>query len=80
MYFVYVLKSLRFKKSYVGFTNNIERRLTEHNSGKQYYTKRYMPWVIIHKECYDTKEVAVRREKFLKTASGRRFLKTLFDK
>ena len=78
-YTVYVLRSLRFTKSYVGFTNNLVKRLEEHNSGKSYYTKRYLPWKIIHTENYLSHAEAIKREKYLKTASGRRLvLKKLF--
>jgi len=80
MFFVYVLKSNFAKKSYVGLTNDIKRRLKEHNSGKHFYTKRYSPWKIIYKERYDSFEEARKREKFFKSTSGRRFLKKIFDK
>jgi putative endonuclease len=75
MYLVYVLKSNVFPKSYVGFTNNIERRLKEHNSGKHAYTKRYCPWTVVYTEEHDTLVSAHTREKYFKSATGRRFLK-----
>ena len=79
MFIVYVLKSKIAQKSYVGFTYNIGRRLKEHNSGKHFYTKRYLPWEIIHIEQFNNFEKAKEREKFLKSTSGRRFLKKLFN-
>lgn len=79
VFFVYILKSLNDKKSYVGVTNNLERRLNEHNSGKHFYTKRHLPWIIIYKEKFNDFTNAITREKFLKTTSGRRFLKKIFD-
>jgi len=79
MYKVYVLKSKVAKKSYIGFTDNLERRLAEHNSGKSSYTSKFSPWEIIHVEEFDKFEKARDREKFLKTTSGRRFLKKIFD-
>ena len=79
MYTVYVLSSLTDKKSYVGMTDDVERRLMEHNSGRSSYTSRHMPWKIIYKEEYATLEEAVGREKYLKSASGRRFLKRIFS-
>jgi len=78
MYFVYILKSLSQQKSYVGITDNLERRLQEHNGGQSIYTKKYRPWVMIYHESYDTIQKAREREKYLKTSSGRRFLKSLF--
>lgn len=78
MYYVYILKSKNFKKSYAGFTDNIERRLKEHNSGKNFYTKRYKPWVIISLEKFSNKLEAINKEKFYKTRTGRRKLKEIF--
>lgn len=79
-YFVYVLKSKVQKRSYVGFTNNLERRIEEHNTGRHLYTKRYLPWKIIYKEECEDFRSARKREKYLKSAAGRRFLKTIFEK
>lgn len=78
MFVVYVLRSNIAAKSYVGVTNNLERRLREHNSGKHAYTKRYTPWEIIHKEEFEEFQEARNREKYLKSASGRKSLKKLF--
>ncbi|MBI2673671.1 MAG: GIY-YIG nuclease family protein [Candidatus Zambryskibacteria bacterium] len=78
VYYIYVLKSCSVQKSYVGMTNNLDRRLAEHNSGKHFYTKRHKPWVMIYHEQYDNLTEARKREKQLKTANGRKFLKTLF--
>ena len=68
-----------FKKTYIGTTDNIERRLGEHNSGKSFYTKKYLPWVIVSLEKYETLVKARKREIYLKSGAGRRYLKKLFD-
>ena len=78
MFVVYVLKSKIAKKSYVGVTNDMERRLKEHNAGKHFYTKRYTPWEVIHKEEFGNFPDAKNREKYLKSTTGRRFLKKIF--
>ncbi|MFA6325129.1 MAG: GIY-YIG nuclease family protein [Candidatus Paceibacterota bacterium] len=78
MYIVYVLRSIKFSKSYVGFTDNLDRRLKEHNLGKNNFTKRYVPWKVVYTEKYDNLSEAVKREKSLKTTTGRRFLKKVF--
>jgi len=80
MFTVYVLKSNIVSKSYVGVTDNIVRRLKEHNSGKHFYTRRYLPWKIVHEEKFDNFVDARLREKFLKSTAGRRFLKRIFNK
>ncbi len=67
------------KKSYVGLTDNVERRLEEHNAGISYFTKQHRPWKVIYTEELNTLLEARKREKYLKSASGRRLvLKKLF--
>ena len=80
MYFVYVLKSKLHRKSYVGVTNDLVRRLNEHNTGKSNYTKLYAPWDVIYTEKYNTLTEAVVREKYYKSAAGRRKLKKIVFK
>lgn len=75
MYFIYVLKSERFSKSYVGYTDNVERRLEEHNSGRGNFTSTYKPWKLVYTETFEKQSDALEREKFLKSRSGRMFLK-----
>lgn len=75
MYIVYVLKSKNFPKSYVGITDNLERRLNQHNDSNSFYTKRYIPWFVIYKEECENRVEARVREKYLKSAAGRKFLR-----
>ncbi len=74
MYYIYVLKSIQYKTRYVGSTEDIERRLQQHNTGKVRYTKGRMPWKLIYHESFSTRSEAVLRERFLKTGQGRKFL------
>jgi putative endonuclease len=67
-------------KSYVGITDDVYRRLREHNSGKHSYTKRYMPWDLIYTEELTSIEEARKREKYYKSTTGRRALKRLFNR
>jgi putative endonuclease len=76
MYTVYVLKS-KDGKLYKGFTNNIDRRIREHRSGHTQTTSRMLGLEIIYKEEYDDFATARKRELYLKSAAGRRFLKTV---
>ena len=80
MFVVYVLKSCKFDKSYVGQTRDIVERFAQHNSEHKGYTNKYKPWYIIYLERYLDREKAVKREKYLKSFSGRKFLKTIFSK
>jgi putative endonuclease len=58
-----------------GFTTNIENRLLEHNLGKSKYTSTRIPWKLIHIEEFDSHQLAVKREKYFKSAAGRRWIK-----
>ncbi|OGY63932.1 MAG: endonuclease [Candidatus Harrisonbacteria bacterium RIFCSPLOWO2_02_FULL_41_11] len=74
MFYVYILKSLKNGRFYIGSTNNLERRLNEHNSGKSKYTSLTRPFVLIFKEEYLSRSEAMRREKFLKSGRGREWI------
>ncbi|MBT8306813.1 MAG: GIY-YIG nuclease family protein [Maribacter sp.] len=75
MFFVYVLYSDGFDRYYVGFSQNADIRLKEHNGGQNKSTKPYIPWRLVHSEEYKTRIEARTREKYLKSASGRRWRK-----
>ena len=66
MYHVYLLRSCKNKSLYVGYTNNIERRLEEHNAGLVEYTRKYLPWILVYYESCISLEDAKKREKSLK--------------
>jgi putative endonuclease len=71
---VYVLKSERDGKRYVGSGEDADERLRRHNKGEYQFTKGHRPWHIVHRESYETRSEAVRRERFLKTGQGRKWL------
>ncbi len=73
MHFVYVLKNPR-GQLYVGQTNDLARRLEEHNSGLSRWTRGRGPWVLVFREDYPTRAEAMRREKELKTGRARQDL------
>ena len=75
MYFTYILLSKIVKKTYVGHTDNLIRRLEEHNSGKSIFSRRYKPWIILYSESYKKEADAIKREKYFKSAAGRRWIK-----
>jgi len=77
---VYLLLSKKDLKTYIGSTNNIDRRFQEHNSGKVRSTKNRRPLELIYKEAFSTLGEARMREKYLKTKGGRRELKIIFEK
>ena len=75
-FFTYVLFSPKYNRYYKGHCENLDLRITQHNSGKTKSTKPYLPWLIKYYETYETREDAIKREKYFKTAAGRKFLKT----
>ena len=79
MYFVYILKSLTNDRLNTGSTNNLERRLYEHNLGKSKYTRLTKPFKLVYKEEYKTRVEAYKRELFFKTGKGRELLKILIN-
>ncbi len=66
MYYVYVLQNKIRSQIYVGSTNDLRRRLAEHNQGKERSTKRYMPWKLIYYEAFNSESFARQREMKLK--------------
>lgn len=66
MYYFYILKSLKDLKLYIGYTNNIVKRLKKHNEGQVQSTKGRRPLVIVFCEAYRTEDEAREREKQLK--------------
>jgi len=66
MFYVYVLKSKRDSKLYIGCTSNLRRRYTEHNSGLSAATKNRTPLVLVYYEAYYSFSDARRREQKLK--------------
>ncbi len=77
MYTVYAIKSKNRNYIYVWLTNNLDRRLWEHNSRKEKTTKPYYPFILIYSEKFETRIEARIREKYLKSGCGKEFLKSL---
>ena len=76
---VYVLLSLKDEATYVGMALDSIKRLKEHNSGKNRYTKAHLPWKIIFTEEYPDWATARVKEKYLKSSAGKNWLKKYFD-
>lgn len=75
MFTVYVLRSLKNKKRYVGYTSKESlERLHDHNTGSNKWTRANGPFVLIHSEEYADRKSAMQREKFLKSGQGRKWL------
>ena len=71
-HFVYMIKSLKCKRFYIGYTINTKRRIDEHNAGNTKSTNPFKPWKIIYYEEFDNKSDAYKREWHLKHSRGRK--------
>ena len=78
MYDVYVIVSLSRKYIYVGFTANLNKRLTQHQSGWSRATAPYRPFKLLFTEKYPTQPQAREREKYLKSGIGKEWIKSTF--
>ncbi len=66
MYYLYIIKSNIKDWRYIGITDNVEKRLIEHNKGKTKSTKAYIPFTLIYRETFSNKTDARKREIYLK--------------
>ena len=79
MHYVYILRSEKNGKLYKGSTNDLQRRVREHNLGKSTFTAgNGGPWKLIYYEAFLSKRDARREELFLKTGKGKERIKHLF--
>ena len=78
-YFVYILKSEKDQKRYIGSTNNLRRRFAEHNRGTVKSTKFRRPMKLVYDEQFQTQKEAEDREKYFKTGRGRQYIKEVLQ-
>jgi putative endonuclease len=77
MYHVYAIKSFYQNYIYVGITHDINKRVEQHNSGKERTTKPYLPFELLYTEQHIDRKSARKSEKYLKSGAGKELLKTL---
>jgi len=75
MFYVYVIRSVKDKRLYSGYTADLKERIKMHNNGRVESTKRRVPFKLIYYEAYLKQQDATSREKFFKTQWGRNYLK-----
>jgi len=79
MFYVYILRSINNPEHfYVGYTNDLKKRIKDHNSGVSIHTNKFRPWKIRGYLAFDCKEKAEKFETYLKTGNGRMFSKKYF--
>jgi putative endonuclease len=74
-YITYILYCADHNRFYKGHCEKLEERLNQHNHGHTPSTKPYIPWKLVYFEEFEKRIDAVNREKYFKSAAGRRFLK-----
>lgn len=77
MYYVYILLAIKNRRFYIGSTNNLKERISQHKSGQVYTTKRMLPIRLIFYETFISKRDALRRERYFKTTKGKSSLKLM---
>jgi len=75
-YYVYVLKSEKDGNNYVGYTSDLRERIILHNAGKVQSTKNRLPLKLIYFEGCLNQQDATKREKYLKSSWGKRYIKS----
>ncbi len=80
MYYVYVIVSQSRNYIYVGITNNVQRRVAQHQTGKERTTAPYRPFALVHIEEFQTRMDARNREKYLKSGIGKEWIKKVILK
>jgi putative endonuclease len=76
MYYIYILQSKSDNQFYTGYTDDLQRRFKEHNTGKVASTKNRLPFDLVYYEACLNQQDATHREKYLKTSWGKRYIKT----
>lgn len=79
MFYVYVLQSLTTEMYYVGFTSNLNRRIIEHNKGKNISTRNKGPYRVIYTEEFDDRLAAIKKERLIKSYKGGLAFKKLIN-
>jgi len=75
MFYAYVSESIQHEYFYKGHCQDLQKRISQHKSGMTESLKPYIPFELAYYETFETEQEAIAREKYFKTAAGRRFLK-----
>ncbi len=76
-YYVYILYSPSKDKHYIGYSSDPDSRLQEHNLGATTSTRHGRPWILVHRERYHEKSLAIMREIHLKKMKSRKYIEDL---
>lgn len=79
MYYVYILKSEKDNKLYIGYSTDLKKRFSEHQNGNVRSTRPRRPFELVFYEAYKSMKDAKRREMYFKTTKGKTSLKTMLQ-
>lgn len=79
-FYIYILQSEKNGKFYVGSTENLEKRLQDHNWSRTPSTKSGIPWKMVYNEVFQSRGEAMRRENEIKSKKSRKYLAYLIAK
>ncbi|MDD5544976.1 MAG: GIY-YIG nuclease family protein [Acidobacteriia bacterium] len=74
MYFVYILRSLKDNRFYIGSTQDVEKRIRQHNAGYQPATRHRIPFELVHVESFQNRSEATARERYLKKLKSHHYV------
>ncbi|MEP7194871.1 MAG: GIY-YIG nuclease family protein [Saprospiraceae bacterium] len=77
MFTTYILWSERMHKYYIGSTGDLADRLERHNLGREHYTSKGVPWIVVHSEEFVTRAEAVNKEFQIKKRGAKRYIESL---
>jgi putative endonuclease len=78
-FYTYILYSEVINKYYIGSTENLEKRLLDHNAGMSTFTKRGIPWRLVYFEVFETRKEALNREYEIKNKKSKRYIEYLIN-
>ena len=76
-HFVYIIKSLKDGRYYVGSTQDLSERMERHNQGRSTYTKSKKPWKLVYTEQHPDRSSATKREKEVKSKKSKEYIENL---
>ncbi len=78
-FYTYIIQSIKDQSYYIGQTDDLDKRLSQHNEGISKYTSRKKPWKLVYYEEFESRKEAIKRERFLKKQKNREFYKNLIE-
>ena len=79
LFFVYIIYSLSLDRYYIGYTTDLEKRLSEHNNGISTFTAKASDWELKFNESFDSRENAMKREREIKRKKSRKYIEWLIS-